>query len=257
MSKNFIFKIATNKEKPPHIPSEPCWQESIKAIKDSLEFDSFLKFKQYLLDVLPQNSLETRKRYASYILKRFFHSGNLNELTVKVWKCYRDEELLQQIMRYQFLTVESLVGLFVESELIYFPPGYILKNTELETFVERVYNTKKRKVVSRLSSILRELNFIKMVNKKPMIALLPTPKTALLILTHHLFSPQPQTVTLKEILNHSFWKYLGIREESVVRKTFKEADTLGLISKYYVGDQLEQITTKYTLDEFLEIRAKL
>lgn len=257
MSKDLILKATIDKSSLPHIPSEPCWQESIKAIKDSLEFDSFSKFKQHLPDVLPQNSLETRKRYTSYIIKRFFPSGSFNELTVKVWNLYRNEELLQQIMRYQFLTVESLVGLFVESELIYFPPGYILKHSELELFIEKVYNTKKRKVVSRLSSILKELGFVKMVNKKPLVATLPTPKTALLILTHHIFSPQPQTVTLKEILSHPFWKYLGIKEESVIRKIFKEADTLGLISKYYIGDQLEQITTKYALDELLEIRAML
>ena len=56
----------------PNMPSEPCWKESIQAIKDSLRFNSFNSFRKHLIDTLPQNSYKTRERNFSYITKRFF-----------------------------------------------------------------------------------------------------------------------------------------------------------------------------------------
>jgi hypothetical protein len=62
---------------------------------------------------------------------------------------------------------------------------------------------------------------------------------------------------MKEILSNPFWQYLGLRDQDVVRKIFREADANGVIAKYIVADQLEQVTTTYSFDEFIQRRSSL
>jgi len=79
------------------IPSDPCWKESIFAIKSSIRFVSFDNFSKYLIENLPQNSLKTKKRYASYVLARFFPNQSLEQLPTMVWRSYHDENILEDI----------------------------------------------------------------------------------------------------------------------------------------------------------------
>jgi hypothetical protein len=241
----------------PYLPSEPCWEESIQAIKDSLRFNSFDSFRKYLINTLPQNSYETRERNFSYITKRFFPNQSLDQLTVKVWKYYKNEELLKDIMRFQFTTKERLVSMFIENGLILYEPGSTFTKNVFESFVSRVYNAAKPKAVARLSYILCKLGFITRKGKEYFVLNLGLPKSALVILVHHIFAPTPTTVALKEILANSFWKYLGIKKEDQVRQILKEAFASGLLAKYIIADQLEQITTEYSLDDFLKKRLHL
>jgi hypothetical protein len=83
-------------------------------------------------------------------------------------------------------------------------------------------------------------------------------KTSLLLFTHYLFAATgARTVELKHILANPFWKYLGFKAEDAVRAAFREADAVGIFGKYVVADQLEQITTRWTLDEFLGQKPRL
>jgi hypothetical protein len=38
---------------------------------------------------------------------------------------------------------------------------------------------------------------------------------------------------------------------------YREADACGILGKYVVADQLEQITTRWSLDEFLSNKPRL
>jgi len=83
-------------------------------------------------------------------------------------------------------------------------------------------------------------------------------KTSLLLLTHHVFAPKGmRTVELKRIWADPFWKYLGFKNQDVVRAIYREADATGILGKYVVADQLEQITTRWSLDEFLQNKARV
>ena len=85
----------------------------------------------------------------------------------------------------------------------------------------------------------------------------PAP-TATLLLLHHLFAPAgPRTVELRNLFAHPFWKYLGYKSPDAVRNVLRAADLAGLVGKYVVADQLEQVTTCYSLDELLTRRARL
>ncbi|GFP35049.1 hypothetical protein HKBW3S43_00841, partial [Candidatus Hakubella thermalkaliphila] len=98
------------------------WKESIQAVKDSIRFTSFETFRKHLQDSLPQNSSYTRKRYTSSILKWFFPTGDLNSLPSLVWRHYRDESILRDVMRYQYLSREPVIAEFIRQYLIPLKP---------------------------------------------------------------------------------------------------------------------------------------
>jgi hypothetical protein len=64
-------------------------------------------------------------------------------------------------------------------------------------------------------------------------------------------------VALKDIETDPFWKYLRIPNGQSIKKILREASANNLISKYIVADQLEQITTRYSLKEFIERKIAL
>jgi hypothetical protein len=83
-------------------------------------------------------------------------------------------------------------------------------------------------------------------------------KTSLLLLIHRLFASQSvRTIELRRLFADPFWKYLGYKAEDTVRSVLREADAAGMIGKYVVADDLEQITTCVTLAEFLDRRLHL
>ena len=239
------------------IPSDPCWKESIFAIKASVRFESFENFKRYLIENLPQNSLKTKRRYASYILARFFPNQSLEQLPVMVWKSYRDENILLDTMRFEFLRRERLIALFVEKRLSGFAPGNLIPKEVFLDYLTEIYGEIKPKVFSRFTEILRSLGYLGHNNRKYFIPSIVPNKTAFLIILHHLFAETIQTVALKEIEADPFWKYLRIPNGKNIRQILKEASANNLISKYIVADQLEQITTRYSLKEFIERKIAL
>ncbi len=73
-------------------------------------------------------------------------------------------------------------------------------------------------------------------------------KTSFLVVFHSIFSPAgPRTIELQQILQHPFWKYLGLKSEQSVRAILREAEASRLFGKYVAADQLEQVTTCFSL----------
>jgi hypothetical protein len=60
------------------------------AVKFSCELAAFDQLKDQLSQKFPQNSVETRVRYARYVLRWFFPEG-LESLPRRVWMAYREE----------------------------------------------------------------------------------------------------------------------------------------------------------------------
>jgi len=233
------------------------WEESLQAIRDSVRFNNFLSFHIHLKESLPQNSSYVRKRYSTSIIHWFFPDHSLDVLPAKVWRSYHNDFLLQDIMRYCYLVQEPVVAEFVTDYLLPLAPGTPVGSGYFENFLKDKYGEVKKDPLNYLRAAVRDLGFIRRNKKDAVVQDIPLPKTALLVLVHYIFSPFPQTVSLKAIISHRFWKFLGIKEAEDIRKILKEANAKGAITKYIIADQLEQITTKYPLDELLQRRIKL
>jgi hypothetical protein len=233
------------------------WKEGVQAVKLSVEFSDFESFRKELINSLHYNSSYVRARNTNSIIRWFFSSRSIDNLLTKVWAFYKDETILKEIMRYEYLTREPAVAEFIVNYLLPLLPGGSIRMEYFKDFLLKKYGVVKKDPLNSLRGACRDLGFVYCENKKLVICQIPTPKTSLLILTHYLFTQTPRTVTLKEILSNPFWQYLGIRESEVVKRVFREADSAGIIAKYILADQLEQVTTRYSFDEFVQRRIQL
>jgi hypothetical protein len=241
----------------PRIIQELPWPRAIQAIKESLHFDDIDTFRADLQENLPYNSASTRRRHKQTITQYFFPDRSLETIPRRVWRVYRDDQLLEYVMRYQYLTQEPTVAQFVVTHLASMAPGSILERQVLERFIQEVDPKNRPKMIQRLGETIRRLGFVVRERRQDVVVQLYPPKTALLTLLHYIFAPTPRIVTLSDILADPFWKYLGFRQADVIRRILHEANAQDLIASYAAIDQLEQITTCYSLSEWFDQRLQL
>jgi hypothetical protein len=228
--------------------------DTINAVKLSIRFSDFKAFRKELEETIHFNSRIVRKNRASNIIKWFFPSNSLNSLPHLVWTAYNDEELLRHILRYQFLISQPVVAKFISNRILPLEPGSYVNNNLFNQFLTSEYDEVKPYLINNLRTNCKSLGFLTDEIKGLCVAEITPPKTAFLIITHFLFSKEKSTIKLSDILQNLYWQYLGIREKQTVRYILHEADAEGQITKYIIADQLEQITTRFSFDEFLQNR---
>jgi len=233
------------------------WEESIQAVKDSLRFDAYPAFAEHVFNTLPQNSPQTRRRYTRLISRWFFPDHQFPGLPSQVWAAYADEKTLHDVMRVCVLSREPVVAAFIERFILPAPPGTELQAGVFRAYIEETYGEFKRQSRQRLTRTLRELGFIARVGQTWFTQAIPRPATAFMILLHEQFAPTLRIVSLAQILADPLWWRIGYHAPDEVRETLHDAAAAGLIARFVTVDQLEQITTRYTLDAWLDRRLRL
>src|SRR6266508_5692752 len=233
--------------------------EALLAAKLSVDCDSLEKLQARLITHFSQNSQETRIRYSQSVLRWFFADG-ISGLASRVWAAYQDEGVEKDILRYLYLVAEPLMGGCVADALYPLEEGMLIPPNYFDQYLRnRLDEEPPPKTRDRLKTNLMRLGFLTRVRGKPdRLNPVITTKTAFLIVFHYLFTTNGQrTVEILRLFANPFWKYLGFKSEDAVRAVLREADVTGLLGKYVVADQLEQVTTCLTLDEILVRRLRL
>ena len=88
-------------------------------------------------------------------------------------------------------------------------------------------------------------------NKSWGVAAVLPPTDAVLILLHARLAPTPRIVRLSDLLAEPFWRYLGLRHRTRYVRSSTMHMQPGCWRAYSTVDQLEQVTTRYTMDEYL------
>jgi hypothetical protein len=233
--------------------------EGVIAVKLSGEVKSLADLQDALLSHLGQNSVETRRRYARSILGWFFADG-FDGFLQKAWFAYRDDLMLFDLVRWSYLANEPVMGRCISDALFPLENGLAIPASYFDRFLEtHLGEPSPEKTKKRLKTNLKKLGFLGRTRGKPdrLTPVVPQ-KTSLLLLIHRLFASQSvRTIELRRLFADPFWKYLGYKAEDTVRSVLREADAAGMIGKYVVADDLEQITTCVTLAEFLDRRLHL
>ena len=233
--------------------------EAAIAVKESINCRDLKELQSLLVCRLGQNSQETRLRYARFIIRWFFADG-LDGIARKTWIAYQDDRILADILRYQYLAHENVMGACVAECLFPIEIGMKVPASLFDRFLSSHYaGEHTRKTSQRLKSNLMRLGILARHAREDyeLLDLNPS-KTSILLLTHNLFARyEPRTIELRNLLANPFWMYLGIKHEDQVRAVFREADAAGCIGKYVVADQLEQITTCFSLETFLDKKVRL
>lgn len=228
-----------------------AWETGLAAVKESIEFSSFEVFRSHLFDNMRQNSEEVRKRYSSLILLRLFPERSLDGINPRVWRTYQDEKILADIARLTTLEAEPVLAKFVLEQILVLQPGSLIDNSTIQDFISSEYGTYKEVSYFRLRASLIHMGFLSAAGKGVMVQPISLPDNAFLIALHSKLAPTPRIVRLSDILGAVFWKLMGIRDEASVRSILRESNAKGFIAKYTIVDELEQITTRYSFDEYL------
>ena len=177
-----------------------------------------------------------------------------------VWAAYNDENVTSDILRYLYLASEPIMGACVAEALYPLEEGMLIPAHYFDRFLrDHLSGEPPPKTRQRLKTNLMKLGFLARARGKPdrLNPVIPT-HTAFLILLHHLFAPNgPRTVEIRHLFANPFWKYLGFKSEDAVRAVLRGADAAGVLGKYIVADQLEQVTTCLTLHDIFARKVRL
>ncbi|HOC57944.1 MAG TPA: hypothetical protein PKI20_20160 [Verrucomicrobiota bacterium] len=233
--------------------------EGLLAVKLAVDCQNLAQLQEALVKNLGQNSMETRRRYAQSIARWFFPDG-IDGLLRGVWVAYQDNAVLIDLLRWSFLEQENIMGASVAESLFPLQNGITIPATYFDKFLTDLFGeAPPEKTRQKLKINLKKLGFLERAKGKPdrLTPVVPQ-KTSFLILLHHLFAAKAvRTVELRHLFTNPFWKFLGYKSEDTARNILREADAAGVVGKYIVADQLEQVTTCFTLEELLERKVRL
>ena len=122
-------------------------EAGIQAIKDSVNFTDFEAFYNHLLENLPQNSPETRKRYTSLVVRWLFPDRKLGGLLPRAWQSYQDDQLLLELARVTVLEIEPVIARFVTTVIQSMPVGRKFDSAQARDFITSIYGAYKKAVV--------------------------------------------------------------------------------------------------------------
>ena len=233
------------------------WTTCVSAVQDSLRYPEFAAFYADLPNVLPQNSPETRRRIANLIARWYFPDRSLDSLPAKVWRAYHREDILIDVMRVMTLEAEPVVARFVVERVQSLPVGSDFDVSLARDFITTMYGGFIARSYQRLLTTVRHLGFLGRQNRRWYVGAHTRSDSAFLVLLHDRFAPTPRIVRITDILAAPFWRYLGLRCQSEVRSILRDAEAAQLIARYAKVDELEQVTTVYSAEEYLERALKL
>lgn len=228
------------------------YKETVLAIKSSLDFLTYEGFKNDLSLLLPQESKKSRIRIANNILHRFFPDNNLYNLLTQTWEIYRDEQLLQEIIRYELLNQEPVIAKFVLTEILTRKQDEIIPNNIFKKYIKDTYKKENENLTWWLQGAVRDLGFITKTNINWQICSQKPSSTALLLLMHKIYAPYPVEIDINVVLNGNFWKYTGIRSSDAVKDILYKAKAYNLIN---IDDN--KIKTLHPLENLLALKPDL
>lgn len=231
--------------------------QGLIAVQMAAQYENWDSLRSDMEEALPFNSAESRKRRFRSLMRWALDGGSMNPIGSRVWCSYKDEGLSNQVLRERYLDVYPVIGKFVSSVLATFPIGAELGVDAIRDYLIQEHVGALDTSIVELRLTLRDIGFVRKVGRKYVVTETSLPRTAFLVLLHYHLAPEPATIIVPEIIAHPFWRYLGGRDGEEVRSALSQAAACDAISRYVTVDSLEQITTRFALEELLQKRIRL
>lgn len=233
------------------------WPDTIFAVKRSVSCQSIDELGEALRNELPQNSVNTRSRNTSIILSRFFPDSEIDRFPRRVAERYSDDNLLANVLGPLVLLTEPLLGRLFAERLHPIPAGTELPRDFFKKYGMEVGGSAAGKVGDRCSGAAKALGWTLRERGRTFRAASVFDRSAALLLLHYRYAPTPCIVDINHVLSESFWKYLAFADANALRTFLKELERKGHISRYSQVDRLEQITTRFSLNELISNGVRL
>ena len=256
-------KLATEQivsEEETRFPQEPLWSDTIDVIQKLATKDVVISSSQDIGKLLRFNSIETRQRYGNAIYNRLFARDiRIGNTIIEVYKTYQNIDLVITLWRCLYFSVEPIIAQTYLDIIWPREPGTIITTGDIKNYIRSTWKEYGVKILQRINMSLTQSGVIRKQGKEYVITGFANLETAFLILLHLYMVKDKNTTTISivSIENHRFWKFLGYRSFEHVKVGLRKAEQAGWLTRYSKIDQLEQITTKYNLEELIHLKPVL
>lgn len=226
------------------------WDESVAAAMMCDRFSDIEAFREAITDeAFTQPSFQTRHRYASYFIKWFLPSVSFDDPVAICWRGFHRRIPLEHVMRWQFVTSNSLMAQYVDEHLSHVAPGEPI-DEGVDAFLAGATGEVNEKSRNRLKANLRKIGLVVAQSRRNYRIVPDVSTEAVALLLAVLFAPEAQVVSFRDIATDPWWKRLGIADEAALRAKLNDTASDGLIARSIKMDTLDQVTTRYALAQF-------
>lgn len=219
-------------------------------LPEASHFTDLISFRDYLFEHIPINSQSTRRRYAQYLLNRFFPEEVLSQDLVKCASILRGKQSLREIIFYLTVSNELLVER-IASEVIWpsLPLGRISKLQVLEGVENRlqVSTSTIKDVVKAIFRTYQGLRIAGGDEKELHIRQREGDLDALVFILHREFST-PGMYDLQSCLDGPLHTWLLYSQDWIKSSIYRLRER-GILSKVSEIDNVRQFSTIFTPEE--------
>jgi DNA repair protein RadC len=225
---------------------------ALEHLPHAVNYHSVEEFRQYLLDRLRFNSVATRRRFANYIISRYFPGDTYNTDLPQFAAATAGKPALGEALFYLTCRTEMIVSLAAE-ELIF--PSLVqggVSRSRLREYVQSKF-PRSKSADEIAQAIVRTYQFFGIgstTRTELRVSLREGSLGSFAYILHHEF-PEPGMHAFDRMFDGPMHKWLLWDKQWMVRQLYRLREA-GLLSKVSEIDQLRQFTTKYTLNDALE-----
>ena len=231
--------------------SKACMMDCINQSPQFPETDSMDVLKNFLKDHLPYNSVETRQRFAMYVLHHLFPSGVPDAGFMLFAKHFGGTQALRDVCLYRICQAQSMMSDFIDEIMLpSIGKGVLAKNSIRDFLTEKVSGGKAKSILSCSGAIQEVLTSTKLarIEKSEVSFRFRKPTLESFCFIVHSEFGEPSMHDLKKLeQNQAFTRMLWNRDELL--PALYELRNAGILSKISEIDSVRQFTTRWKLEE--------
>lgn len=232
-------------------------KEAIEILPSLPEGANYEAVRTYLQTNLHFSSQQTRVRNTSYILRRMFPNGTIDEELLRFSRRFEGTQELKEVCFYRFLKAELLLGRVIEN--VFIPAIAIGRTTKTrirDYLAEQFPESRSLKEGSRaVLDAISAGGFAKVEGKSALaFQLREAPLASFAFILHSEFA-EPGMHTFASLFDNPFIQQMLWKRESVVSALY-ELRNKKILSKVSEIDNFRQFTTKYELHDVVATLAR-
>jgi DNA repair protein RadC len=228
-------------------------KEAIELLPMLPETDSLAEIQIFLYSNLHFSAEQTRKRFTYYIVSRMFPDGYADRALRVFAQHFAGSRELQDVCYYRFCKKEQVMLEIIDDLLLASIGSGRLERDTLRAYLEqRLPNSKSINDYSHaIVEALTAGGIVKADNKKLKYGYREVPIHSFAFILHSEF-PEPGMYDISEIEQNPFIRVLLWNPDKIIT-TLYELRNYGLLPKVSEIDSVRQFTTRWTLEQVVDI----
>lgn len=230
-------------------------KEAIEILPKLSATEDLEEIRQFLKKNLPFSAENTRRKYVPYITNRIFFDGRADQALRSFAKIYPGRQELRDVCFYRFCKAEPLM-LAVNDDLLLPAIGYgRLDRSRLREYLVKRHPESKvtTKCAAAIVDALNAAGIVRSDRQKISFGYREPLISALAFVIHSEF-PEPGMYEIAKIEQSPLIRVMLWNPDRLLPGLY-ELRNMGLLAKVSEIDSFRQFTTRYTLDDLVEVLA--